>query len=92
MDAVMNKPLALNVRISGALSDFVAANIGGDGLYDNASEYVRDLIRRDLARVEQGKFETLKAELQRAFATPEDQYVVVTAKDVIGRGRSRHGG
>jgi len=87
----MNKPIALNVRINGLLSDFVAANVGKEGLYDNASEYVRDLIRRDLARVERERFDALKAELQRAFATPDDQYVTVGASDVIDRARLRHG-
>jgi Arc/MetJ-type ribon-helix-helix transcriptional regulator len=48
----MNKPVTLNVRISGALSDFVAANVSHDGTYENVGEYVRDLIRRDKERVD----------------------------------------
>ena len=42
----------LNVRVNGPLEDFIAENIGADGLYENASEYVRDLIRRDMERRE----------------------------------------
>ncbi|WP_213980332.1 addiction module antitoxin [Sphingomonas sp. dw_22] len=88
----MTKPINLNVRVSGPLSEFIAANVGEDGLYENVSEYVRDLIRRDRERVEQEKFEALKAELQRAFATPDDQYVEVTADEVIARNLRRRRG
>ncbi len=88
----MPKAMTLNVRIGGALSEFVAANIGHDGLYDNASEYMRDLIRKDKDRAELQAFERLNAELQRAFASPEADYQEVTAKDVIKRNRARRAG
>jgi|GEM_PF-5566721 len=39
----MSKSQTLNVRISGPLSEFVSANVGQDGAYENVSEYVRDL-------------------------------------------------
>lgn len=75
----------LTVRLSGALSDFVAANVGQDGAYENISEYVRDLIRRDKARAEQEAFERLKAELAHAFAAPESAYRPLSAAEVIAR-------
>ncbi|WP_380872458.1 addiction module antitoxin [Sphingomonas sp. DBB INV C78] len=81
----MNKPLTLNVRIGGALSDFVSANVGEHGSYENVSEYVRDLIRRDKERVEAGQFERLKAELTRAFAADEASFAVLDAGSVIAR-------
>ena len=59
----MPKAMTLNVRVSSALGDFVAANVGETGAYENVSEYVRDLIRRDKARVDADAFERLKAEL-----------------------------
>lgn len=86
----MNKPIALNVRVSGTLSEFVSSNIGRDGLYDNASEYVRDLIRRDLARVEQQRFEALKAELEQAFAQPESTAKPIDADAFVARMKQRH--
>lgn len=52
----MTKTMTLNVRVSGVLGNFVAANVGEDGTYENVSEYVRDLIRRDQARAEGGSF------------------------------------
>jgi antitoxin ParD1/3/4 len=83
----MNKPITLNVRISGALGEFVAANVGDQGAYENVSEYVRNLIRRDKERSEAEQFQRLKAELTRAFAAPEDSYDALDAETVIARNR-----
>lgn len=85
----MSKPMTLNVRVTGTLGDFVAANVGTDGAYENVSEYVRDLIRHDKAAVEAVAFDRLKAELQRAFAAPDSDYQVLDAETVIQRGRQR---
>ena len=75
----------MTVRLSGPLSDFVAANVGEHGDYENVSEYMRDLIRRDKERKEQQAFDRLKAELAHAFAAPETSYRPLTAADVIAR-------
>ncbi|HZZ33281.1 MAG TPA: addiction module antitoxin [Phenylobacterium sp.] len=83
----MTKPMNLNVRLTGALSDFVAANVGQDGAFDNVSEYVRDLIRRDKARAEAQAFDRLKAELDLAFSQPDDSYRTLDADAVIARNR-----
>jgi antitoxin ParD1/3/4 len=77
----------MTVRLSGALSDFVAANVGEHGTYENISEYMRDLIRRDKERKEQEAYERLKAELTQAYAAPESSYKPLTAADVIARNR-----
>lgn len=77
--------LTLNVRVGGSLGDFVAENVGADGAYENVSEYVRDLIRRDKERVEQERFERLKAELEIAFAAPESSYEVFDVEAMIAR-------
>ncbi|WP_207765652.1 ribbon-helix-helix domain-containing protein [Pleomorphomonas carboxyditropha] len=84
---IMSRPTAMTVRISGTLSDFVAANVGENGSYENISEYVRDLIRRDKERVEKESFDRLKAELPHAFAAPESAYRPLTAAEVIARNR-----
>jgi len=83
----MSRTTTMTVRLSGALSDFVASNVDENGAYENISEYVRDLIRRDKERREQESFDRLKAELTRAFAAPEDSYVALTAAEVIARNR-----
>ncbi len=84
----MSRPTTMTVRLSGPLSDFVAINVGEDGAYENISEYVRDLIRRDKERTEREAFERLKAELTRAFAAPEESYRPLTAAEVIARNRT----
>ena len=85
----MSRTMTLNVRVSGVLGEFVAANVGDHGVYENVSEYVRDLIRRDMARAEGETFQRLKAELQHAFAAPDDSYQALDAATVIARGRRR---
>lgn len=84
----MSGPTTMTIRVSGALSEFVAANVGKDGTYENVSEYIRDLIRRDKERVEQEAFGRLRAELARAFSTPESSYTPLTAAEVIARNRA----
>ncbi|WP_332769018.1 ribbon-helix-helix domain-containing protein [Phenylobacterium sp.] len=85
----MSRTMTLNVRVSGVLGEFVAANVGDDGVYENVSEYVRDLIRRDMERAEGETLQRLKAELQHAFAAPDDSYQPLDADTVIARGRRR---
>ena len=86
-ESTMSQTTTMTVRISGALSEFVASNVGENGSYENISEYVRDLIRRDKERAEQEAFNRLKAELTRAFAAPEESYRPLTAAEVIARNR-----
>ncbi|MEI2805695.1 MULTISPECIES: type II toxin-antitoxin system ParD family antitoxin [Paracoccaceae] len=83
----MSQTTTMTVRISGALSEFVASNVGENGSYENISEYVRDLIRRDKERAEREAFDRLKAELTRAFAAPEESYRPLTPAEVIARNR-----
>ena len=83
----MSQTTTMTVRITGALSEFVASNVGENGSYENISEYVRDLIRRDKERTEAEAFNRLKAELTHAFAAIEDSYRPLTAAEVIARNR-----
>jgi len=77
----------MTVRLSGALSEYVSANTGEAGSYENVSEYIRDLIRRDKERVDRQSFDRLKAELARAFAAPDSSYAPLSATDVIARNK-----
>ncbi len=81
----MQKTMNLNVRLGGALSDFVSNSVNDDGDYDNVSEYIRDLIRQDKARKEDILYQRLKAELQQAFQAPESDYIELGAKDIVSR-------
>ncbi|MDR2452561.1 MAG: CopG family transcriptional regulator [Candidatus Accumulibacter sp.] len=40
----------INARLSQPLAEFVGCMVGETGLYETPSEYVRDLIRRDMER------------------------------------------
>ena len=84
----MSRTTTMTVRLSGRLSESVAANVGENGAYENVSEYIRDLIRRDSERAEKEAFDRLKAELVLAFASPESSYGTLTAADVIARNRT----
>jgi antitoxin ParD1/3/4 len=48
----------INARLSGPLAEYVDRMVGEQGLYETPSEFIRDLIRRDMERralhVEQG--------------------------------------
>lgn len=85
----MGKAVTLNVRVGGTLGEFVSTNVGGTGAYENVSEYVRDLIRRDMERADDAIFARLKSELEQAFAAPSSSSVELTADDVIARNRRK---
>jgi Arc/MetJ-type ribon-helix-helix transcriptional regulator len=57
-------------------------------LYDNASEYVRELIRRDL-KDREAAWEWLRAEIEPGLRAAEDEFVEVSAADVISRNKTR---
>jgi Arc/MetJ-type ribon-helix-helix transcriptional regulator len=62
--------------------------VSESGSYENISEYVRDLIRRDKQRADREAFERLKAELTHAFAAPDSSYLPLTAAEVIARNKA----
>ncbi|MEX2498930.1 MAG: addiction module antitoxin [Wenzhouxiangellaceae bacterium] len=81
----MPEKTTLTVRLGGALGEYVTSNIGDNGSYENVSEYIRDLIRRDKQRKEEENFERLRAELSLAFQQPDESYRPLTSAEVIRR-------
>jgi len=75
----------MTVRLGETLGDHVAQQTSENGAYENVSEYVRDLIRKDRERAEKLEFERLKDELQLAFAASYETYVSLDAADIIKR-------
>ena len=68
----------INARLSQPLAEFVDRMVGEAGLYETPSEYIRDLIRRDMERRE-GQFvqDAIRAgyrdaEAGRVFASSGD--------------------
>ena len=82
----MTDTLNLNVRLKGTLRDHVTRELNM-GTYDNVSEYVRSLIRRDQEKTDQRAFEKLKAQLQADFAVSDEDCTELTAEDVFARNR-----
>ncbi len=85
----MPRTTTMTIRLGSTLGDFVSANVSETGSYENVSEYIRDLIRRDKECTELEAFNRLKAELKLAFATPDDSYHTLSAADVIKRNRAQ---
>lgn len=81
----MPKTMSLNVRVAGVLQEHLAQTIGDGGSYDNASEYVRDLIRKDMIQSERVAFEAKQAALCQAFALPKRAYRKVSMDQIIER-------
>lgn len=61
----IEKETRLNVRVKGALAEHVDKVTGPYGVYDNQSEYLRDLIRRDMYRRDE---DDLRREIQASYA------------------------
>ncbi|MDR6189619.1 antitoxin ParD1/3/4 [Agrobacterium pusense] len=77
---------SIHVKVSGALQDHIQQQIGDEGLYENASEYIRALIRRDLqTRDEAWNF--LQRELAPAMRAEDSEFVAVSSDDVIRRNK-----
>ena len=80
----------INIRVRGELQTHLQQQIGPDGLYDNASEYIRALIRRDL-KDRREAWSWLKGELEPALRASPDAFMEVSAEDVIARNQARDG-
>ncbi len=79
---------SIHVRVGGRLQAHIQRQIGEDGLYENASEYIRALIRKDLeSRTE--AWEWLRSKLEPGLLADEDEFVAVSAEDVIRRNQNR---
>lgn len=73
----------LNVRISGKLRKFIEQQTSPNGLYESASEYVRDLIRQDYRQREEQKWNWLQEQLQPAINADESEFVSLNAEEII---------
>lgn len=80
-------PGSIQVRVSGKLEEHVRQQTE-NGLYEDAGEYIRALIRQDL-QSEEGGWHFLEEELTPALTAPDEDYVTVRAEDVIRRNIQR---
>ncbi|UVK50257.1 type II toxin-antitoxin system ParD family antitoxin (plasmid) [Mesorhizobium sp. AR02] len=79
---------SIHVRVGGQLQAHLQQQIGENGLYENASEYIRALIRRDL-QTRNEAWDWLKRQLEPGLRADESEFKAVSAQDVIRRNQSR---
>ena len=82
----------VNVRITGKLRRFIEEQAGPDGLYESASEYVRDLIRRDYQRQEERKWSWLIDQLRPGMEADESQFVPFHTEEIIKTAKKEKAG
>ena len=73
----------VNVRVTGRLRRFIEEQTSPNGLYESASEYVRDLIRRDYQRQEERKWIWLRDQLGPGMDADEGEFVPFDPKEII---------
>ena len=78
----------INIRITGELKTHLQQQISEHGLYEDASDYVRSLIRQDLKNGEEA-WEWLRKKLEPALRADDSAYAVATVDDVIGRNKEK---
>lgn len=79
----------INVRFAGELKRFIENRVGDAGLYGSASEYIRDLVRRDYEAEEQKEWTWLRHELKAGAEAPASEFVPLDADVVIAAAKVR---
>lgn len=74
---------SVNIRISGKLRNFIMKQTGIDGLYESASEYIRDLIRKDYELKEEHKWNWLYHQLKDGMNADESEFVSFDSDEII---------
>ena len=81
----------INVRFTGALQQYIQERVGTKGLYSSASEYIRDLVRRDFEREEERKWSWLREQLKSGSEAEESQFVPLDAEVILQKAKAlRH--
>lgn len=80
---------AITIQFPGELENFVQQRVGSSGLYDSASEYIRDLVRRDYEREESRRWSCLESELMPGMKANESEFVPLEADSIITEAKAR---
>jgi len=80
---------AITILFPGELESFVQQRVGSSGLYDSASEYIRDLVRRDYEQEEQRRWNWMEEELTPGMMAAEAEFVPLDAASVIMEAKAR---
>ena len=79
----------VNVRFAGELQGFIQQRVLKSGLYSSASEYIRDLVRRDYEHEEQRKRAWLRHELKAGAEADVSEFVALDAAVLIAKAKAR---
>ena len=79
----------VNVRFSGELQRFIQERTGESGVYSSASEYIRDLVRRDYEREEDRRWLWLRHELKAGLESPESEFESLDVQSLIEEAKSQ---
>jgi len=79
----------INVRFAGNLQQFIHQRVSGSGLYSSASEYIRDLVRRDYEREEERKSAWLREELMAGAQADESQFIPLDGEALLTKAKAR---
>ncbi len=82
----------VNVRIGGKLGRLIEEQASPSGLYESASEYVRDLIRRDYQRQEERKWSWLMDQLRPGMEADESEFVPLDPEEIIKAAKKEKAG
>lgn len=82
----------INVRFAGPLQRFIQTRTGPNGMYQSASEYIRDLVRHDFERDREHQEEVLYQELKAGAGAPASEFVSLDVEAVIRAAKERRFG
>jgi antitoxin ParD1/3/4 len=78
----------VNVRFAGNLQRFISKKTGEGGLYSSASEYIRDLVRRDYESEEHRLVGKLLDELRPGATAKPAEFVALDAEKLIAEAKA----
>ncbi|NBV86704.1 MAG: type II toxin-antitoxin system ParD family antitoxin [Verrucomicrobia bacterium] len=79
----------VNVRFAGELQRFIQNRVGVSGTYASASEYIRDLVRRDYEQEEARKAIWLRQELKPGLEAKDSKFAELNADNLISEAKAR---
>lgn len=79
----------INVRFGGPLHRFIQRRTGPGGVYQSASEYIRDLVRHDFHLEEERRSEALYQELKAGAGAPPEDFEPLDVESVIREAKKR---
>ena len=89
-ESIMANP-NVTLRVSGSLRAHLEECTGPNGEYETPSEYLRDLIRRDMERRDSAKWTRLRSSLAEGLSFEEREYKPIDRDEFKNRGRQRNG-